>query len=108
MVTIPLRSLAEYTLEVTLGDAAYLFTIKWNTRAAHYTLDIARRDGTILVSGLGLLLNSELLRNHAGLGLPEGALTLIDASNVFDDVAFDDLAERTALVWLTEAEYAAI
>jgi hypothetical protein len=108
MTTIPLRSLAEYTLEVTLGDQPYLLTVKWNTRAAHYTLDIATRDGTALVSGLGLLLNSELLRNHAGLGLPSGALMLIDAANVFTDVGFDDLEERTALVYLTEAEYAAI
>lgn len=108
MVTIPLRALPEFTLEVTLEGTAYRLTVKWNTRAAQYTLDIASRDGTELISGIGMALNSDMIRSHAGSGLPRGGLMLIDPSNGFEDVAFDDLETRCSLIYITEAEYAAL
>ncbi len=108
MQTIPLQSLPEFTAEVTLEGAAYLLTVKWSTRQAQWSMDIARRDGTVLVGGLGLLLGSEVLRNHAGRGLPPGALVLLDPAGSNADVTFDDLSERCALVYFTEAEYAAL
>ncbi len=108
MVVIPLQNLPEYEFEVTLEDVPYLFAVKWNTRASQYTLDIATRDGTVLCGGIALLLDSELLLNHAGKGLPPGSMVLIDPSGGRQDVAFDDLEERCSLIYLTEAEYAAL
>ena len=109
MVTIALRALPEYTLEATLDDVPYQLTVKWNTRAAQYTMDIATRDNVVLISGLGLALNSDLVRSHAASGLPSGGgFALIDPSGGWQDVVFDDLERRCQLIFLTEAEYAAL
>lgn len=107
-LTIPLKALPEYSFEATLEEVPYLFTVKWNTRSEQYNLDIASRDGTELVSGLALLLDSEMIRNHAGLGLPRGGLVLLDPSGGRQDVTFQDLEDRCALLYITEAEYAAL
>ena len=108
MVTIPLRNLPEYGFEVTLENVPYQFTVKWNVRAAQYTLNISSRDGTQLVGCLGLALNSEMLKNHAGLGLPPGTLTLIDPSGGTADVGINDLEDRCRLIYQTGAEFAAL
>jgi hypothetical protein len=108
VLTIPLKSLPDYTLEVTIDTVGYQFRVAWNERTEQWAMDILDRSNNLLVGGLGLVLNSELLQNHAGRSLPRGALMLIDASGSYADVSFDDLEERCALVYLTEAEYAAI
>lgn len=108
MQTITLRSIPDYTLEVTLEEVVYQFRIRWIERAAQWSLDILDRAGVLLLGGLAMVLDSELLRSHTGRGLPPGVLVLIDPSGRTHAVTFDDLEERCALIYLTEAEYAAV
>lgn len=108
MLTIPLRALGHYVQEVTLEDVPYRFVITWNTRGQYYTLDIETAEGTLLVAGLKLALNTTLLRRHPGRDLPPGELSVIDPSGAFDSIAFGDVETRIALVYTTEDEYAAL
>lgn len=108
MIRIPLRSLPDYIFEVTLEDVPYLFHVKWNVRSSRWTLDVSSIDGTLLIGGLSMLLQTEMLRAHPGRDLPPGALMLLDPSGDVTDVGYDDLEERCSLIYLTEAEYAAL
>lgn len=107
MITIPARALPAYTISVTLGGVPYLFTFKWNVRGAYYTLDILTRDAVLLIGGLKVVINSGLTRKFPSIELP-GELMAIDSSGENSPITFEDLGERVELVYLTEAEYAAI
>jgi hypothetical protein len=108
MLSIPLRAVPEYVQDITLEETPYRFTVKWNTRGEYYTLDIATSEGVLLIAGLKLALNAALLRKHPGRGLPPGELIVIDPSGAYDPISFDDPEERISLVYVTEAEYAAL
>ena len=108
MQTIPLRNLPEYTLDVTLEAVAYKFRVKWNYRGQYYTLEILTVEGDLLIGAMKLALNATLLRRHPGRGLPPGELTVIDSKGETRDITQNDLEERIALVYVTEAELAAL
>jgi hypothetical protein len=108
MVTIPIRALPSYVSEVTLENVAYRFVFKWNTRGEYYTIDIETAEGELLVAGLKMALKAALLRRHPGRGLPPGEIVVIDPSGSNAAIAFDDPEERISLVYVTEAEYAAL
>ena len=108
MLTIPLRNLPEYTLDVTLEAVAYKFRVKWNYRGQYYTLEILTVEGTQLIGAMKLALNAALLRRHPGRGLPPGELLVVDSKQDPRVITEDDLEERIALVYVTEAEYAAL
>jgi len=108
VVTIPLRTLTEYTLDVSLEGAAYKMRVKWNYRGQYYTLDFLTKEGVELVTGMKLTLNASLLRRHPGRGLPPGEIVVVDASGDNSVITIDNLENRVQLVYMTEAEYAAI
>jgi hypothetical protein len=106
VITIPLRSLPEYTFSVTLENVPYIVTIRWNVRGAYYTMDLLSRDEVLLIGGIKLVINSGLTRKFPRPGMPPGELLAIDAGNDNTPIAFGDLDERVELVYVTEAEYA--
>jgi len=108
MLTIPLRNLPESVFDVTLEEVAYKFRVKWNHRGQYYTLDILTKENTLIIGGLKLALNATLLRRHPGLGLPPGDLIVVDSKDDNSVIEQDDLEERISLVYLTEAELAAL
>jgi hypothetical protein len=107
MVTIPMRSLASFTQEVTLEGVPYRMVFKWNSRGAFMTLDFETAAGEMLVAGMKLPLNTAPLRMHPGRGLPPGELLMIDSAGRNAKITLDDIEKRIDLVYLTEDEYAA-
>jgi hypothetical protein len=108
MITIPLKALPAYTFGVTLEDIPLLFTVRWNVRGAYYTLDILTRDAVLIIGGIKLVVNSGLIEKYPLAGLPPGELMLVDSSGSHEPVAFGDLGSRVELVYITEAELAAV
>lgn len=105
---IPLRALPAYTLDVSLEGSAYKFRVKWNYRGQYYTLDVLTKEGVDIVAGMKLALNAQILLAHPGLGLPPGELFVVDTSGSNDVISEQDIEDRIDLVYLTEAELAAI
>lgn len=108
MLTIPLRARPSYVQEVTLENVAYRMVVNWNTRGEYFALDIETAEGTLLIAGLKLALNAPLLRKHPGRGLPPGELLVVDPGGGVDKISYMDIEDRIELVYVTEAEYAAI
>lgn len=108
MTVIPIRALPEFVEDVTLDETPYRLRVKWNTRGAYYTVEFATAAGVALVSGMKLALNASLLLKHPDRGLPAGEIVVIDPSGGTAKIAFEDFDTRVSLVYLTEAEYAAL
>lgn len=108
MIKIPTRAIAAYTISITLEGVPYLFTFKWNVRGAYYTLDILTRDAVLLVGGIKVVINRGLIRKLPRTGMPPGELLVIDSSGDNTPITFEDLSERVEMIYMTDAEYAAI
>ena len=108
MVKIPLLAQPAYTQDVTLEGVAYKIRIKWNNRGQYYTMDFLTKEGAALVSGMKLALNAALLRVHPGRGLPPGEIVVIDSGGDNTVVGQDDIEGRVEVIYMTEAEYAAL
>jgi hypothetical protein len=108
MIQIPMRALPESVSVVTFEVEPYRLTVKWNTRGAYYTLDVATREGVELVSGIKVALNAALFRRYPAQSLAPGELLVLDPSGEESVILFDDVEGRVALIYVTEEEYAAI
>ena len=70
MVTLPWQNSPDFIEEVTLEDTPYLFRFTFNSRGNFWTMDIDDREQNELISGVRLVLDQELLRQHQGRNLP--------------------------------------
>lgn len=107
-VKIPLRNLPAYTFDVSIEGSAYQFRVKWNYRGQYYTLDILTKEGVDILTSIKLALNVQPLRTHPGLGLPPGELFVLDLSGDNSVITQANIEDRIELIYLTEAEIAAI
>lgn len=108
MVTIPTRSLPSFVQEVTLDDTPYRLVFNWNSRGEFMLLDIETAAGAMIVAGMKLALNAAILKMHPGVGLPPGEILILDPAGRNDAIALADFEARVELVYLSEAEYAAL
>jgi hypothetical protein len=108
MLTIPLRNLPSQVFDITLEGTAYKFRVKWNHRGQYYTLDISTKEDVIIIGGLKIALNARLLQRHPGIGLPPGEIIIVDSKGDTSVITQDNLEDRVAMVYLTEADIAAL
>ena len=71
-----------YTARVTLQNAVFNFTLRWNLRMARWILDVLDANGTPLVVGLPILTQQMLTDRFRGRipGLPAGRFIAIDGT----------------------------
>ncbi len=67
-----------YTFVIVLNDVTYNISIRWNTRAQFYTLDLADQDGNMIQADIALKAGLDLLEPFA-LGI--GSLFVVDMTN---------------------------
>lgn len=106
MVTIPFSSFTAFTEEIILDNTPYRFLFNWNTRGEYWTLSIADRDETPLVSGIKLVMDFELLGTFPGHGLPPGELYVIDPSGELAKAGRNDFEDKVSLIYVEEDESA--
>lgn len=96
--------------EVTLDGTPYIFETSWNSRGSFWTLTIYDREENILIGGIKLVLNYEMLLIHPDRGLPPGTLMVLDYSGRTDPIEQDDFvgSRRLQFTYLTEDDLAAI
>ncbi len=100
IIEIPLRNdLDHYEFSVDLDGKAYLFEIFWNTRNETWHLTIKSDDTTVLVAGIPLLVNSNLLERFELASLPPGVLSLLEISGSNLDAEKSDLGVRCILIY---------
>lgn len=108
-VTIPFfNSLASFEEDVVLDGSSYKLLFEYNIRSDTWTLSVKNLEGTVLIAGIRVVLNFELLRSHPDRNLPPGALIPVDTTEDEERVNRDNLGVITQVVYLTEDEVDAI
>jgi hypothetical protein len=107
-VTIPTFDIASYSEELTLDEAQFRFALRYNKRGDFWVLDIADREGNMVIAGIKVVMAYELIRQYHYAAIPPGALATVDTAEPEARIGRDDLPDRVDLVYLTEAEYAAL
>jgi hypothetical protein len=105
---IPAFQNAAYTEQFTIEDSVYRFAMNWNTRGEFWTLSILDIDLETLVAGIKVVINTPLLAQYKYLPIPQGELFAIDTADPFARIERSDIGGRVSLVYLTEAEVAAL
>lgn len=102
---IPVRSdLDYYAMAVTLGELEFRLTFAYNTRDARWYMDVAKSDGTALVSGVKIVADHPLLLRYTNIDLPVGYLVATDSTGEGIEPEKDDFGDRVKLVFIPSAD----
>ena len=90
-----------YTQKVTLDSVVYTLTLRWNTRANQWMLDLLDAVGNELVLGTPLLNGEVLLAQYAYLGavLPPWGLFIVDMTGQDRDPDLNSLGVDVLLMY---------
>ncbi|RYF09310.1 MAG: hypothetical protein EOO40_07125 [Deltaproteobacteria bacterium] len=79
LLAIPLdENLPWYSFSITLENQAYTFEVAYNTRANRWMLSISDAADNLILAGIPLLIERDLLRPYRTLRLPPGSLVVLD------------------------------
>lgn len=101
---IPLQNLPAYSFEIALEGATYRLAFIWNSRHDFWTMDIKDRQGTILIGGMKLVLNYEILFRYRRGNVPPGAIIPVDVTGRLQTIGRNDLGTNVKLIYLTADE----
>ena len=106
-LTIPVRAVAEYSIDLDLDLRPFTFKFKWNYRGQYWTLEFWTREDVLIHGGVKIVPSYDLLLNMRHIAaLPQGALVVIDTTKTADAIVFADLGERLLLSYIPEADIA--
>ena len=97
--TIPLTS-AQQQIQISLGGIVYTLTVKWNTVADCWVIDIANQNGVNIVTGIPLVTGCDLLGQYKYLNLGGSLICQTD----FDSAAvptYQNLGSNSQLYFVT-------
>lgn len=94
MVIIPFQNYSSFTEEVTLSDVSFVFSFHYNFRGDFWVMTISDRAQNILVGGIKVVSNFELIRRYIYTGIPNGYLTVINNAGTSVRISVDDLANE--------------
>jgi hypothetical protein len=107
-LSIPLRSdLPSFRFQVELDGASYSFDFAWNWRDEGWYFTLADANGDAIASGSRLVVNSPLART-SDTRRPPGVLLAVDTTGQHADPGYADLGKRCLLLYVPEAEVAAL
>lgn len=93
---------------VTLEGATYRLAFHYNAQLDAYFLDLATEDGTAIVSGRRIVVDTPLLAEfHHLTSCPPGELIAFDKTLRQVDPGLDELGERVVLLYYEAAEVSA-
>ena len=104
-IEIPFQDIASYTQQVTLDNVPYILEFSWNDRGNYWYIDISKTDQTSIITGIKLVLNYDILRQHVMPDLPTGQLYIIDTTGDFTKIKRDDFENgRLQIVYVSKDE----
>ena len=90
-----------FSQDIVLDSVPYRLRFYWNTRGNFWAVDFYDRDLNLLVAGIKIVNDYELLFNHPDRGLPPGQLLVIDYRGIGFEIAFEDFTnENCDLVYI--------
>ena len=104
LVGVPLRKdVPSYQFRIELDSITYTLSIRYNSRLNRWVMDFNTENNSPLVTGIILLLGTNLLKRFKNEGLPEGDLFLINVENENIEGGRDNFSENVQLFY-QEAE----
>jgi hypothetical protein len=104
-VKLPFKDFAAFIEKVVLDGVPYQLRFRWNTVGEYWTLQISSIAGTIILAGIKIVLNYELIRDFRWLGGPPGELYAIDTTGELSTISRDALPDGTVyLRYVPEAD----
>ena len=104
MNIIPVFEHPAYSESVVLEEKPYRLSFSWNTRGEYWSLTISDSQGAVLLDGLKIVLNFELVNEYADDRLPAGALLAVDTTGTLARIGRNDLGSRVKLFYVTPEE----
>ena len=106
-LTIPVRAVPEYSIDVELDARPFRLTFKWSFRGQFWTVDFLTRADVLIHGAIKVVPGYDILHNTRHIeAMPQGALTVIDTVKSTAAIVFADLGERLQLVYVPEADVA--
>lgn len=97
----------DFEEDVDLGGRVYRLRFHFNGRDESWYLTVSDADGTEIVAGTRLVIDTSLLAQHVSDDVPTGALLVVDPEDTRQDPRRLDLDDDAkALVHLTDEELA--
>jgi len=97
---LPVNSdIANYEFKTDLEGTRYIFTFRFNTRANRWIVDILQDDKTMILSGIPLVLGTDLIGRFQNADLPPGNLFLVNLENEYAECGRNDLGNDVLLMY---------
>jgi len=110
MIIVPFSdsNFSAFIQEITIDDRVYKFRFYWNDRFKYWSMSIFDFEDNIILHGIKLVVNYELLNPFRHLEIPRGALYIIDTTDNINKIGRNDMDVNCRLLYLTEAEIATL
>ena len=87
------------SFSVQLDGTVYRMRLRYNSRAGHWTLDLADAAANPLVSGVAVRLGVDLLAQYADDRFPAGKLFAMNWVEAYREPARDDFGSDVVLIY---------
>jgi len=104
MVSIPFKKFPAFTEDVILDNVAYRFSFNWNGRGQYWSMTMADINNNILLAGIKIMIQAELIQDFPGRGLPPGAMIAFDPGRKINQITQTNLGDTVSLIYITAAE----
>lgn len=99
---------AAFTQEVTLDETDFKLKFYWNSRFEYWSMTISDFEDNIIVSGIKLVLNYDLLNPYRHLDVPAGQLYVLDPSDTLLRINREDIDKNVSLFYVEETDFATV
>lgn len=110
MVVIPFSNsqYPSFVQEISLEEKVYKFRFYWNDRFDYWSMAILNFEDTIVLSGIKLVLNYELIQRYRHRDIPQGQLYVIDPSDTLVRIGREDLDNTVNLIYVEVEDFATL
>lgn len=103
-VTIPFSDSPFSFVDIPIQDTVYRFRYKYNARFDYWALGIYTTQDKVLIEGLKIVLNYNIIAQHVDRGLPDGKIIAIRLSGATDRIEKNDFIDGQVLLSFFEEE----
>jgi hypothetical protein len=91
---IPITEAPDQSFNITMGGTLYGVRLTWNI-LGYWTVSILDINKNNLLSGIKIVLEVDLFKDHPDIGLPPGSLYAVDFTYKEDDIGrYDFINDR--------------
>lgn len=105
MINLPVLDANDSLLEVELTGSTYFLRMSWNSEAEFWVLSLEDYQNNVIVAGLRVTANTELLGLFRHYAVPAGDIWCVFLDDTRENITRDDFAKGVAsLIYLEPGE----